>query len=262
VTPTADAEARGASALERGPLNAQGCLFCLRSDGGFSSCEHVFSEGLGNHEKVLPPGVTCDRCNHGPLALADQALVSFEGVAFLKAERGIPSKAGKPAVVKFGNATIFWSGPGNLEVVRPNRKAIEHMHKAEPGGGSHGKLHLHSGGPITAQRIGRIVRSVWKSAIECIYLIHGPTVAFDPQLDSARAAVIDQDAHGWALVPKTATPCDDIKLHYSFPVTRHGRFALPVRMSVFGVEFYTDPVLRDIGDNYYDFPFPVNMWEF
>lgn len=44
-----------------GALHEQGCIFCRRHDGGFTSREHVFPESLGNEEVVLPRGVVCDR---------------------------------------------------------------------------------------------------------------------------------------------------------------------------------------------------------
>jgi hypothetical protein len=85
----------------------EGCLFCLRKDGGFVSREHIFSEAFGNiEEKVLPPGVVCDRCNNGPLALADEELINFPPISLLRAERGIPTKAGNPVESKWSNAKI------------------------------------------------------------------------------------------------------------------------------------------------------------
>lgn len=88
------AEPSGRRQLET-PKHTNGCLFCRRSDGGFRSREHIFSEALGNHEYVLDPGVVCDRCNNGPLARADDALTNFPPIALLRAERGLPTKAGK-----------------------------------------------------------------------------------------------------------------------------------------------------------------------
>src|SRR5688572_25775127 len=58
------------SAAANQALHPEGCLFCRRHDGGFLSEEHIFSEGLGNTDYVLPPGIVCDRCNSGPLARA------------------------------------------------------------------------------------------------------------------------------------------------------------------------------------------------
>jgi hypothetical protein len=113
------------------PLNAAGCLFCLRADGGFVSREHVFSEGFGNvDEKVLPPGVVCDRCNNGPLALADEELVNFPPISLLRAERGIPTKAGR-----LSSLSGAMPGFGSPSVARLNSS-----NQAEQLGGRWGRL--------------------------------------------------------------------------------------------------------------------------
>jgi hypothetical protein len=161
-------------------LHAEGCLFCRGHDGGFVSREHVFSEALGNNERsdnpmILAPGVVCDRCNNGPLSAGDEALVNFPAVAMLRAERGLGSKAGKAPVAKFGNATVYWSKGKTMNVVGPGAKAMN-MRQC-PDGRVEGKLDLTSGGPLTAKRIRLIVRSVWKSALELLYLDRGPGVA-------------------------------------------------------------------------------------
>jgi hypothetical protein len=247
------------STVERGALHARGCLFCLRSDGGFTSREHVVSEALGNHEYILPPGVVCDRCNSRVLALVDEALVNFPPITLLRGERGIPTKAGKAVASKWGNATLFW-GPerGTLNVVG-GRKAVRHMQT--DGKTSRGQLTLRTGGPVTATRIRRMVRSIWKSTLEFIYLDHGADVAFDPHLDDLRAAVLDDKSHGWALLPRNATPTPNVQLTYE-PRIVDGRWTLPTVMNVFGVVFVTDPMMRDFDPDDLEAPEPLNIWKF
>jgi len=94
-------------------LNPEGCLFCRRHDGGFRSEEHIFSQGLGNTTYVLPPGIVCDRCNNGPLSVADHALTDFSPIVLLRAERGLPTKAGKPVAAKFGGDDTLDGGAGD-----------------------------------------------------------------------------------------------------------------------------------------------------
>jgi len=48
--------------------------------------EHIVSEALGNVTLILPPGVVCDRCNHGTLSRLDEPGVErlswcFAGIA-------------------------------------------------------------------------------------------------------------------------------------------------------------------------------------
>lgn len=74
---------------------ARACIYCGKRSEPFRSVEHVVPESLGNHELVLPRGVVCDPCNNGVLSQVDEALVTFEPLAMLRAARGVPSKSGR-----------------------------------------------------------------------------------------------------------------------------------------------------------------------
>jgi hypothetical protein len=246
-----------------GALNAQGCLFCLRHDGGFTSREHILSEAWGNvDEHVLPAGVVCDRCNNGILSRADEALVNFEPIMLLRAERGLGTKAGKPVMAKFGDTKIAWTAPGTMEVAAQSRKVLRGMREFDPAKGVPGKLNLTTSGPLTEKRISRMVRSVWKSALEFVYLDQGPGVAFGSALDGVRVGVLDEQGHGWALVPVESKAAESVQLSYLYPATMGDRPAFPITMSVFGVIFATDPLLRDLDADSIDAGVPVNRWTF
>ena len=243
------------------PLHSRGCLFCLRSDGGFSSREHIFSEALGNHEKILIPGVVCDRCNNGPLALADEELVNFPPITLLRAERGLPTKAGKPVQSKWGNATIRYPERGTLEVVGASRKTRRGMGPPGPVT-SPRKLSLKAGFRMTEARVSRLVRSIWKSALEFVYLDHGAEGALHPIFDEARAAIIHPgDAVGWAVLQSESRPHENVSMTYE-PRSIGGRPALPIRLDVFGVVFYTDLLRRDLSAETIKPPFPADVWIF
>jgi hypothetical protein len=227
-----------ANARRGSALHEQGCLFCRRDDGGFTSREHILSEAWGNvDEHVLPPGVVCDRCNNGTLSHVDDALVNFEPIMMLRAERGLRTKAGKPVVAKFGDTRIAWTAPGTMEVAMPSRKVISGMREFDPKRGVPGKLELKTSGPLTEKRIGRMVRSVWKSALEFIYLDHGPNAAFDATLDQVRNAVLDDRSHGWAIVPVDNEAGPSVELTYRHPATIGDRAALPSSVNVIVVVF-------------------------
>jgi hypothetical protein len=244
---------------ESEPLHVRGCLFCLRSDGGFTSREHVVSEALGNNEYILPPGVVCDRCNNQALAIVDEALVNFPPITLLRGERGLPSKAGKAVASKWGNATIYW-GPerGALNVVG-GRKAVRDMQT--DGKTSRGTIELRTGGPITAKRISRMVRSIWKSTLEFVYLDYGAEAAFDPGFDDVRQAVLHDGSHGWALLLKESNTIPDVVLTYE-PRIVEGRAALPTMMNIFGVRFLTDPLMREFNPDDIEAQESVNIWRF
>jgi hypothetical protein len=239
-------------------LHLEGCLFCRGHDGGFSGSEHIFSEALGNTTYVLLPGVVCDRCINGPLALADDALTSFQPIVLLRSERGIPTKAGKPVAARFGNATVYFSAPRTLEVETISSKTTKRM---TPRGG---ELELTTGGPVTASTYRKMARAVWKSALELIYWDHGPAGGFDPVFDEVRAHILGRsETQGWMVSPKKSDPHEQIQLSYE---TRYvdGRKACPVLLDIFGIRFYTDLLRRDLGrkDIERSTPWPANIWNF
>ena len=104
-----EADLLGAAAGRR-----RGCLFCRRSDDGFTSREHIVPESLGNHELILPVGVVCDRCNHSVCSPLDTALLDFAPVAMMCTIFGVRSNGGKMPWVKFDNGTLQARAPGQL----------------------------------------------------------------------------------------------------------------------------------------------------
>jgi hypothetical protein len=249
--------------LNKRPLNDSGCLFCLRDDGGFVGREHIFPEGLGNTEKILPPGIVCDRCNNGPLARADKELVEFPPITLLLAERGISTKAGKAVMSKWGNGRVVFSERGTMEVIGPSKKAVRGMREFDPANGVPGKLELTTGWRLTEGRISRIARAIWKSALEFHYLDSGPVAAFDTLLDDARRAVIEEKvASGWVVVPQECHMNDAVTLEYQLMAPNGTAPAFPVRLSVYGAQFLTDLLRRDTPANRLTPPYPAEVWTF
>lgn len=233
----------------------EGCLFCRRHDGGFVGREHIFSESLGNiDEYVLPPGVVCDRCNNGPLAAGDSELVGFEPIAMRRAELGLPTKAGKPVTARFANATVWFSARGQLNIESNSRKAAARM------GPEGGKLDL-LGRPVTPKRARLAVRSIWKSALELIYLDVGARFAFHEVFDDVRAAILDDESSGWAFLDRNNPPEPHVQLEYDRRpvIAQLGR--IPVRFDVFGVVIHTDLLRRDYAKAVPP-PWPHSTWTF
>ena len=233
----------------------QGCLFCRRHDGGFVSREHIFSESLGNlTDYVLAPGVVCDRCNNGPLAAGDGELIGFEPIAMLRAERGLPTKTGKPIAAKFANATVWFGAPGQLNVESNSTKTTRRMTAAG------GELEL-LGRPITPKRACLMVRSIWKATLELIYLDAGPSIAFLSIFDEARRATLDDNCCGWAILDRNTTATKTVDLEYDRAFIA-GRHAIPVTLNAFGVRIHTDLLRRDLTENEFRPPSPHSIWTF
>ncbi len=111
----------------------RGCLFCRRSDGGFTSVEHIFPESLGNKELLLPAGVVCDRCNNQVLSPLDNALRQFPLVAMMRTMYGIQSKSGKQPTFTFDNGSLSSIRPGELDLNLASKKWHKEGLPAPPG---------------------------------------------------------------------------------------------------------------------------------
>jgi HNH endonuclease len=53
------------------------CIYCTKTEGSFTSEEHILPEALGNDDLVLESGYVCDSCNNGLLALLSGASTKF-----------------------------------------------------------------------------------------------------------------------------------------------------------------------------------------
>jgi hypothetical protein len=105
--PGASADEQRRAFLERiAEGERRGCLFCRRTDGGFTTAEHALPESLGNTEVVLPNCVVCDRCNNGVLSDLDNALADFLPIKFRRTALGVVSKSGKVPVTRFSKGRV------------------------------------------------------------------------------------------------------------------------------------------------------------
>lgn len=240
-------------------LNAEGCLFCRAHDGGFTSVEHIISEGLGNLDRdVLPPGVVCDRCNNGPLARADRGLTDFEPIQLLRGERGLPTRSGNAVLSQWREGSFAYTAPGELSIFGEGASPLKQV------GPNRFQTHLTTTSRFKAKRAQSMLRGVWKSVIEYVYLDMGSDVAFAPIFDGARSEVLGQgDGKGWMAVPKDAVPSQEVRTRY-WPIASEGAVALPAVLDVFGVQFWTDPIQRNLSREDVEsmFPLPVNAWIF
>lgn len=235
-----------------GPLNPEGCLFCRRRDGGFRRREHVWAESLGGTD-ILEPGIVCDRCNHGPLSRADQALANYHAVAAARVFLGIPTKRGEPAVAKFANSTLVRPSRDSLVVIAPTEKD-QPFREVAPNL-QHGNLK--SGGIPGSRTSTRILHALHKVAIETMYLKEGPAAAFDPLLDRARKAIVlGRVPKGWLLIAKVHQFRPGLEIGWK-PPKDASRYTLPgLTASVLGVRMWADLVrlgpdevpLDEVGD--------------
>jgi hypothetical protein len=106
---------------------------------------------------VLPPGVVCDPCNHGALAVLDSELLSFMPISLMRVTAGVPNKAGELPVARFSNARLTRHAGNVVEIESPTERVWED----QPGGF---KLHL-EGRRMTPKYTSTLVRALYKSAL-------------------------------------------------------------------------------------------------
>jgi hypothetical protein len=183
-------------ARERGAEEGRrrGCLICRRSDGGFTTEEHIIAESLGNTDKILPPGVVCDRCNHEVCAPLDEALCTFGPVQMLRTMHQQPTKSGKLPTAKFDNGRLGSTAPGALSLELASGKWWRDL--PSPPGTKSFSFTAQRSNEITPERLSRVHRALVKSALEFIWLDCGERALSD-RFDRERSIVLEGGHRGY-----------------------------------------------------------------
>jgi hypothetical protein len=117
---------------------------------------------------------------------------------------------------------------------------------------------------VVAERFAlRMICAVWKPALEFVYL-RNPTHAFHPKFDRVRETVIGtrRDPSGWVIGPRQAKPHNNVRLELTLDRILAGEEQAPVRLDVYGVQFYTDLLVLDVDIDRVEPPWPANVWAF
>ena len=238
-------EARKA-ALEKGAAEGErrGCLFCRRKDRSFTSEEHIFPEGLGNEEHILPVGVVCDRCNNGVLSQLDQALQSFLPIELLRTWHGIPSKSGGLPDFKFDNGVLRCLAPGELNLSLDSAKGQPETQHLDRGFVKTGFTATRSEG--SPQRLRNVHRALLKMAVEYAWVDLGETGALDAKYDHLRDRVLNGGYAGYLAFPEKANPNETIQFQYE-PRTRvsDGHPLVGLLASFWGFPIFTDSLFPE-----------------
>jgi hypothetical protein len=191
-------------ARERGAAEGarRGCLICRRSDGGFTTEEHVIPESLGNTEKLLPPGVVCDRCNHEVCAPLDEALCSFAPVQMLRTMFQQPTKAGKLPSVRFDNGRLEAPRAGHFELALSSER-WQRENPSSPGTRSFSFTSQWSNA-VTSERLSRVHRALVKQALELAWLDSEERVLSEA-FDRERSVIMEGGHHGYVATVRTVS---------------------------------------------------------
>lgn len=174
-----------------------GCLFCLQPRPS-TRPEHIIPEGLGNTEKVLPPGVVCDHCNHGVLATLDAHLLNSPAVLWVRTVFGIRGKDGRlPPAAKYSNGTLFMRPAEDGE--NPNLVLnLPWGHRWDTPDGFKFKLEKRG---VGEKHWSLISRALMKIGLELVCLDHGRKRAMSPEFDIPRRIVRDGRHEGVVIMP-------------------------------------------------------------
>jgi HNH endonuclease len=220
----------------------RGCLFCRKSDGGFSSVEHIVPESLGNREAVLPVGVVCDRCNQGVLSRLDAALCDFGPIAMMKTLNCVPSKAGKLPSYKFDNGQMHMKAPGELVLQLDSAKWRRDIPGRPASFSFTTQRHDNS-----KKRLSLVHRALVKQVVEYAWRDLGPERLLSSEFDHERDIVLNGRHHGYLIFPKAGQPTDrTITMHYqSFTRTSDAHPVVCLFAGFWGVYLATDTLFPE-----------------
>ena len=221
----------------------RGCLFCRQADGGFTSEEHIFPESLGNSEYLLPVGVVCDRCNHGPLSIVNEALANFLPIEMMRTWHGIPSKTGKLPAFKFDNGTLRCVGRGELYLSLDSEKGQPEAPPAPPG--RKGMAFSASRNEASPRRLRNVHRALLKMAVEFAWIDLGEEAALSSTFDHLRERVLNGRHSGYLAFPEKSATSEEIQFQYE-PLTRQSDQHPVVGMlgTFWGFPIFTDSLFQ------------------
>lgn len=216
------------------------CIFCKTTAGPFLSREHVAPESLGNTKFILPPGIVCDRCNNGPLALLDDHLIRQEYINFARTWFKVPNKTGAIPQTRLRNMNILHTDTGvRIELPNHSPKHVIQMPPDE-NGEIHFKLNMR-GRKQTAKESRKLARALYKIALEFIAYDFGAEEALKEKYDEIRNIVLNKtsDFSGYILTTggKPEPICHFRHQEIEFP--EYGSLRI-FQFSIYGQRFVFD----------------------
>jgi tetratricopeptide (TPR) repeat protein len=160
------------------------CIFCLTTDGPFTTEEHIIPEALGNDELVLAKGMVCDKCQT-VLSELDQEFGNWPPMAFAKIQYGFMTKKGKLPTAIFDNTSLELTRPGHILIKDKTQSVPLVNESAQPG--EQVKFTIEMKARVDAKKI---VREVYKMGLEVAALALGHEVACSSRYEAARAFVL------------------------------------------------------------------------
>ena len=186
------------------------CVFCKQRSPivTFVSEEHIVPQSLGNthQELILEPGVVCDQCNSGKLALLDQALLDFLPIKVNRVIGRITNKKNEHPVLKSANNVSMRHADDKLHVTVPNSKGII---TSQADGLVAAKITLQAN-KMTPKKTEVLARSLFKILFESAVKKYGTDWAMLPENDTIRDIVLNGVAIQHGFVATSVTKSHDM----------------------------------------------------
>ena len=232
------------------------CLFCLRSEGGFTAQEHPISESIGNTSVVLPVGVVCDTCNHGVLSVLDQSLAEFLPVKLRRTTLGVRTKDGKVPLTTFQEGRLLHNGRFAALHGDLSRKSwTEEFRSRRDPRFTVGMATLTGGRPLRGRHVAQVSRALLKVAFGCAWL-EQHELLLSREFNVVRAVILGTQRPSGYFFMSNEIDERNTRLSVSYEAIRdgEGNVSLRVHANFYGVVMVTDsrpapppPGLADLG---------------
>jgi len=174
---------------------------------------------------VLPNGVVCDRCNHGPLSKLDQSLCDFLPLKAQSVMLGIAGKSGKMPTLKFVNGTMSNEGGNHINFHHTEPRAFEEISRTTTGQVEF-RLKMKGGRLLTARYASELSSAMLKVGLELAWLDHGERMLGD-EFDHVRDAVFGKARFGYFVIAKRGDGAElGTTVSYFLPPDDPGRIAV------------------------------------
>jgi hypothetical protein len=188
------------------------CMYCLSTEGPFTSEEHIVAESMGNQDFVLPRGYVCDPCNNGVLSRLDDALRTSPLFVAQWASAVQFTKQGKLPEVRLGEITIRRTDPLNVSwIADPGSEAVRVV-KQHPDGLTELSIRTK-----LAKRLDEVLvaRALCKIGLGALAMDFGHAYACSSRFDAARRFIREGgEFRNNLLVRQWMTMRSDMQLEY------------------------------------------------
>jgi hypothetical protein len=202
------------------------CIYCTKTEGSFTSEEHILPEALGNDDLVLGRGYVCDGCNNGLLALLDRALLDCPSIAFLRAHYVPHVKGGKFPSANLQNMEIKKTLPTRIEIHAKDKTGLPHEEETLPDGSV--RLNISARG---TWNMPLVARAYFKIALGTVAHDSGAAIALDRRYDPARAFIRGEQGFPNPLFVNSSGPVHQRMVVYWQPLRPGSMFVI----DIFGV---------------------------